>query len=77
MDYETPSTIEFGKLLYKILSFKCELETREVEILVWRYHNGLKFREIGKLLGISYQCANQIYLGTIKKIKVSELTALK
>lgn len=67
MDYETHS--DFFKLLYKLLSFKCKLETREIEILIWRFYNKLSFKEIGLLLGISSKKANNIYLYLLHKIR--------
>ena len=69
MRYETTSTIEFAKLLYKILSFKCELETREVEILIWKFYNKLNSKEIGLLLGISRQKVISVYSNLVCRIK--------
>ena len=69
MDYENPSTIEFGNLLYKILSFKCELKTEEVEILLWKFYCKLTDKQIGKLIKVSHQRVNFIYQKSLKKIR--------
>jgi DNA-directed RNA polymerase sigma subunit (sigma70/sigma32) len=76
MDSDVPSVFEFYSLLYKILSFKSELKTEEIEILLWKFYSKLTDKQIGKLMKVTHQRVNFIYQESLEKIRISESTAL-
>jgi DNA-directed RNA polymerase specialized sigma subunit len=69
MDIETPSTIDFLNILYRILSFKCELKVLEIKILVWKFYHNMSDKKIGRLLKIQHQEVDVIYKKVLRKLR--------
>ena len=67
MDSETHH--DFLTLLYKILSFKCELDMTEIEILIYKFYNKKTDKQISRLIGIHYEKVSQVYSNIVSKIR--------